>query len=706
MRWPVFRTALVAMSALPAMSARADSGAGSPQAAQEASSASGDKAIEVVVTGTRTNEDSRRAPVRTDVVTRAEAERRGATNVGEALSGQLGVQVNPSAYGFLGQSRPSGIQIQGFDGERVLVLEDGERMIGDRDGIVDLATIPLTDVSRIELVAGPSSSLYGTNAIGGVVNVLSAPPEAEGFSGRAGVEGRHPFGLTLRGSGAYRRRDTWASLDTSFQRKAGLVLSEERAAQPTDVNVPTGLAVPSLTRGLVGLRVGTRLGDRISLMLRGRWIRDDLLGLETERLPTGTKTYDLPERTDRFAFHLVESIELPGGASLRLSASQQWFTNTSTRDQRDAPLDDTHARSDAMHSAEVVATIPEGSARTYVIGARVEAERFEQQLTTIRPLNTKDLVTTTTPEVAPTSLGSGALFGQLRWAFGDMLTVLPGVRAEAHLRYGGVVAPRLAVSFSPWKALLIRASAGRGFRSPGAKEFGFNFDHSIYGYCVLGNQHLQPETSWGVNGDITLTPQRGLMLRAGTFANWVKQLIDFQFLDEQEIKARGPALMSSNCGNVMTVAQYENVARARTFGAQLDASYRVRPWLRVETGYAYLWTRDDTNEQPLQSRPPHTVTSAVTATLPFKVELYLRYRAVTDAFVDVDRRSLPFQTLDARLARELWPKAKAYVGVQNILGAQKDPARCDEPRERCVDQRPLEGRIIYLGLTAEAPWKD
>lgn len=680
MKWPIWMTALMALSAMGARSARADPDApGAPGAAQAPSGGSvpTDKAVDVVITGTRTAEDSRRAPVRTDVVTRAEAERRGATNVGEALSGQLGVQVNPSAYGYLGN--PSGIQIQGFDAERILVLEDGERVLGDTGGVVDLAAIPITDVSRIELVTGPSSSLYGSNAIGGVVNVLSAPPEIEGWSGRASVEGRYLWGLTLRGSGAYRRADRWASVDASLQRKVGIALSEDEP----------DLTVPNLTRSLLGLRVGTRLGDRITLMLRGRWVHDDLDGLETQRRPGLDKTYlvDLPERTNRFTLQLIESVELPRGATLRLSAGRQWFLNNSTRDVRDAPDNESRDRSDGMHSIEAVATIPEGSARTYVIGARAESERFEQQVTRTKPVNDKDVVTTKMTEVPNSSLGNAALFGQLRWAFGDTLTLLPGLRAESHLHYGSVVTPRLAVSFSPLPKLLFRASGGRGFRAPGAKEFGFNFDHSLFGYRVLGNPGLKPETSWGVNGDVSLTPQRGLTLRAGGFANWVEQLIDFQIAGKQDPRS------------AVTDYQYTNVGDARTFGFQLDAAFRVRPWLRVETGYAYLWTRDDTNERPLQGRPPHTVTSAITATLPLGVEMYLRWRAVTDAFLDTELRAPGFQTLDARLARDLWPKAKAYIGVRNILGVQKDP-------DRPGDQRPLEGRTIYLGLTAEGPWRD
>lgn len=134
--------------------------------------------VEVVSTGTRTPESAQRATVHTTLVTKEEAERRGATNVAEALQGEPNVQVNPSAYGSIGN--PSAIQIQGLDRDRVLVLEDGERVIGGIDGAIDLSQLPLTDVQQIEVVTGPTSALYGTAALGGVVNVISGAPWRQG----------------------------------------------------------------------------------------------------------------------------------------------------------------------------------------------------------------------------------------------------------------------------------------------------------------------------------------------------------------------------------------------------------------------------------------------------------------------------------------------------------------------------------------------
>ncbi|WP_437803731.1 TonB-dependent receptor plug domain-containing protein [Sorangium sp. So ce693] len=649
--------------------------------------------LEVVVTGTRTPESSQRATVRTRVVTRDEAERRGATNVGEALDGELGVQVNPSAYGALGN--PSAIQIQGFDLDRVLVLEDGERVIGDAGGAIDLSSLPLGDVSRIELVTGPTSSLYGTSAIGGVVNVLSAPPEHPGFSGRARLEGRSRAGLVLHGSGAYRGERAWVSADASFQREDSLSLVEpsDNLADPgAGADAPTVL--PERSQRLLGLRAGATLGKGIDVRLRARWIHDEQNGVEQKVWPVlGAYLYDLPEVTDRVTLHLAETIDLGGGSNLRLAAGRQWALRASGRDLRGSPDEEQRERSGALHSYEAIATIADGP-RTWVAGARAEVETLDQvlEITKVTPSGTEE--TPPIEEVPDTRLGSAALYGQLAWKLTDELTLMPGVRGELRLRYGGVIAPRLALAYRPAPSLTLRVSGGRGFRAPSAKELGFSFDHSSLGYILEGNPALAPETSWGVNGDVTWIPREGLTARAGAFANWVDNLIDVN-----------PKPLSSSAG--VDTYTYMNIAEARTAGLDLSATLQATPWLRIEAGYAYLWTRDDTADprQPLSGKPPHTAQAALRADLPFQFELVARLRTISSAFVERDPseardvRAPGFTTLDARLARPLWPSSQAYIGVRNLLGAQKDP-------DRRGDHRPLEGRTFYVGVRAELPWED
>lgn len=627
----------------------------------------------VVVTGTRTPERSQRATVKTDVVTRTEAERRGAVTVADALATQPGVRVDPGAYGRLGDV--SAVQIQGFDLQRVLVLEDGEPIIGDVGGAIDLAAIPIGDIERIEVVTGPTSALYGSSAIGGVVNVITAPPRSAGPAGRIRAERRSHDGLVLQGNGAYRHDATWAALDTNVSRQDGI------ARTP---GIPD-LQIPETSRFMLGARAGTRLTKAVDVRVRARWFHDSLDGLSSKVAPgIGRYVIDEPNDTDRFTLHVIETIDLGKGSSLRLTLGRQWIDNTTASIQRGSVVGDRHERRDRMQSIEAVSTIADGP-RTWVAGARAEAETFSQSIHSIESLSS-GLASTTRDEVPARTFGRAAVYGQLQWRFGESFTVLPGVRGETHTQYGEALTPRLALSYRPARSIHLRASAGRGFRAPSAKELGFFFDHSALGYRVLGSSDLRPETSWGTNADATWQSSRTYSLRAATFMNWVDHLID--------IDTGG----GTSSGTVVDY-RYKNFGKARTFGAQASASAILGDRFRADVSYDYLWTRDDDRDQPLGGRPPHTVTAALRAVLGWKIEANARWRASTDAFVSEDVRSPGYQTVDLRVGRPVWTKSEAYVGALNVTDVHQDPGRVG-------DLRPPLGRVLYAGLRAEFPWEE
>jgi outer membrane receptor for ferrienterochelin and colicins len=628
-------------------------------------------ATDVVVVGTRTPESVQRATIRTGVVTREEAERRGARNVAEALAGETSLQVNPEAYGYLG--RPSGVQMQGLDAERVLILEDGERVTGDVGGVIDLSKLPLADIARIEYVTGPTSSLYGTNALGGVINIVTAPPRSQGASGRARLEARARGDLLGEAAAAYRRDDAWATADFSLNHAPSAPL---RPGQPDTL-------APSIDSRLLGLRLGTTLPHRIQLRLKLRWVHDDLLGRSSETVPgLGVYLVNLPEVTDRVTARAQETIQLTSAARLDFSLARSWFRGESRRDRQSSTVDELHQRRLETQSFETVLTLQDGQARTWILGARTETEQFAQDLQRTELLEGQ-LQTRRTPEVAQTQLANGALFGQLAWLLRQDFTLLPGVRAELHDRYGGILAPRLALAFRPTSQLSLRTAFGRGFRAPSAKEYGFVFDHSAIGYRVLGNPFLKPERSWGVTGDVTWQPQQWLMLRAGGFGNWVSELIGTDLAPEQ-----------TKAG--ITDYTYVNVSRARTAGG--DALARVTPNARLsfDAGYAYLWTRDDSTGDPLPTRPPHTVTLALTGKPFERLEASLRYRWVSTAFVTGEVRAPGFSGLDARLGYRMWRDIQAYAGVLNVLDEKKDS-------NRLGDTRPAIGRSFYLGVRGALP---
>lgn len=628
---------------------------------------------EVVITGTRTPENSQRATVRTDVISAEEATRRGATNLGEALASQPGVIVNAGAYDHLGGV--SAIQIQGLDRERVLVLEDGERVIGDTGGAIDLSLIPVSDLERVEIVAGPMSSLYGSSAIGGVVNTMTGPPPFPGTHGRFRLEGRSHRGLLASGSTAYKSERYWIGADGSFFRADGV------AEEPNEPD----LVIPSVRRWLAGIRGGVTWNEAVETRLRLRWLHQEATDITSQTRPgAGTYVIELPTTNDRYIAHWITTYRLGRGHSLRLTLGQQWFVGTSEKLYRNSPVREERARHGNMQSIEAVATLADGP-RTWVLGARAEVERYRQSLekATATPSGIDDRAF---DEVPTALLGMIAGYGQLSWKLGR-LTLLPGIRGEVYRNYGSSLAPRLAASLRPSDTVQLRASVGRGFRTPTAKELGFVFDHSFYGYRIEGNPGLVPEQSWGVSADATWRPGSSVTLRAGAYANWIEDLIDLD-------------LAAGEVENGVVNYSYRNFARARTSGGQLSAIYRAAERIRVELSYDYLHTRDEILGEPLPGRSPHVVTSAVYGDLPLRLEANARVRYHSPAFVSKESGDAPeWVSLDARIARGLWPSAEAYIGVSNALDSRKSAGAI-------ADMRPLLGRVFYLGLQAELPMED
>ena len=122
---------------------------------------------EVVVTGTRSDKTLKNVPVITQVISARKMLDLGITNVPEALQTMV-PGLNMSQYG----TRMS-VTLQGMNSKYVLFLIDGERIAGEINGDIDYSMLNLEDIERIEVVKGASSSLYGSNAIGGVINIIT-----------------------------------------------------------------------------------------------------------------------------------------------------------------------------------------------------------------------------------------------------------------------------------------------------------------------------------------------------------------------------------------------------------------------------------------------------------------------------------------------------------------------------------------------------
>ena len=122
---------------------------------------------DVVVTGTQTPRTLKKLPIITRIISRTELDRLAPRSAADALQMSL-PGINVTAHG--AQYR---VSVQGFSGDHVLFLVDGERLTSEGNGVVDLNRIDMANVERIELISGAASALYGSNAIGGVINFIT-----------------------------------------------------------------------------------------------------------------------------------------------------------------------------------------------------------------------------------------------------------------------------------------------------------------------------------------------------------------------------------------------------------------------------------------------------------------------------------------------------------------------------------------------------
>ena len=164
----------------------------------------------LVVTATRTPKLLKDIPVVTRIITSTDIERSGRPDIGALLEQQM-----PGVEFSLGMAQNPQINISGFGGGGILFLLDGERLAGETLDNPDYSRLNLQNVGRVEIVKGAASSLYGSNATGGVVNIISRTPE-KGFHMRLNARyGSH----SLQSYGAlatYRKGKISNSLDTRF----------------------------------------------------------------------------------------------------------------------------------------------------------------------------------------------------------------------------------------------------------------------------------------------------------------------------------------------------------------------------------------------------------------------------------------------------------------------------------------------------------
>ena len=409
------------------------------------------------------------------VLTAAELRVLPVRTVQEALMWMTAADVQPRSMA------QADLSLRGSTFEQVLVLVDGLRMSDQQTGHFDLdLTVPLDRVARIEVLEGPASALYGADALGGVVNIVTR----QGGSGVSAMGERGTF-------------DTWraaASLDGTANDLSGGLSGEWDKSD--------------------GHRAGT---DYETLQIHGRVSAPFGPGRIVARGGLGRRDFgangfyaprDSYEETRSHTASLSWAGDVGGGFTLSSVVSQREHQDDFTL-IRTNPAVYQNVHQSHQRGAEVLLRRPTTSGVAIALGGEYFRDDLESEN-----------VATRTPALGAQSDDRGAGFAELAWG-GTRASVSAGLRGDWHEGFGDSWSPSISASVDPSSSIRLRGAWGRSFRAPTWTERFYKDPSSI------GDPDLRPETSWTGELGADLGLPRSGVVRVTAFHRESEDLIDW-----------------------------------------------------------------------------------------------------------------------------------------------------------------------------------
>lgn len=518
--------------------------------------------------------DVRQSPMPMVVIDHKKIAMMGSRRLDEVLREQTGLAVVSD----LGAgNRAVGLQMQGFSSEYIMVLIDGQPMAGRNNGNFDLSRISISNIERIEIIKGASSSLYGSEALGGVVNIITCQNSTQ------------TQGLVSAMYGTNNTLDATINTETPFNKNKGTAFLSANYYRTDGFNVnpylEKGQTAPPYNSFTLQTRAKYKLGDRSTLHFSGRFAdRRSVMSRDYGAMPSKDQL-DESDANGMVALdhHFNNGTRLIGRYYLTRYASTQdvQLINNSHYLQRD-------------HFTE------------YVHRAELQASKdvWVNKLSLTGGAGSEYLSTN-----SETPGAGGHMYNYFAYAQGNynpfrQLAIVAGLRYDGNNIYGGKINPSVGTSYSPTHWISFRAAIGKGYKSPTYRQLYQVFTNVSQGYTVAGAnvftdavkqlksagliqqvwtiadkiKDLEAETSTSYNAGFSLKPIQLLEFNVNVFYNSIRHLINTQ---QVGIKTNGAQLFS-----------YMNIDRAFTKGIEAGFSYQPLKGLTVSGGYQLLYAKD------------------------------------------------------------------------------------------------------------------
>lgn len=492
------------------------------------------------------------------VIERDEIERFAGASIAEVLRYATGAAVFSSGS-------TESVRLRGFGSNQTLVLVDGQRR-ASRLGGQNIANIPVSEIERIEIIRGPMSALYGADALGGVVNLITRRAQ-----NTQEAEVRTVVGVADGGG-----RETFlgsVSLGTVTERSSHRFNVEyrDRAA----------LGDPQTPADELNAHELMALSQRSAFELGGdHWLDvsveyqdqdDEGTRYVAPRGPVPGSTYQGLEQEERYFI----GTRLGGPVAEQTDYSVSLgYSDTNGANRRQPGLIETTDYQLMQADARLYHYL---DTSTLTLGAGGLREAVD--------------INTNTDNARRTNR---YLLAQNEWQLSENVNTILGLRHDDYTDFGSTTNPRLGATWQvgEWQ---LRGNVGTGFRAPTSLEQYSSFVRGVS--LITGNEELSAEKARMVDvGARWQSAQTSLDISA--FDSRVRNLIGTQPIGEVR--------------NGLNVLEYTNVSRAHLRGLEVDALQQLAPWLSVSARYSYLDARDQDSNERLTGRTRHSGQLATT----------------------------------------------------------------------------------------------
>jgi len=609
---------------------------------------------EVVITGQYAPSNVNDAVQNVRVIDKEKIASMTAVNLEDVLQNELNIRIEQDAQ--LGSS----LSMQGITGQNVKIMIDGVPIIGRQNGNIDLGQINLNTIERVEIIEGPMSVNYGTDALAGTINLITKENLSERYTITAKTynESVGTYNTSASAIANIKRVNLSGNVSRNFF----------NGWTPGDALEPNRIQpIADSTRRKTWQPKTQLSGEfRVSLPVQSMRLTsktsaftEDILSRGLPVAPYNEIAFDSRFKTRRYDQSFAARGALSDNLKLNALVAYNYYARSKNtfvkdlvtlhEDLVDVASEHDTTEFDTWLSRSSMVYKKDSSWWGIELGyeANVESNRGKRI------------------SGGTKTMGDYSVFMTSEIVIADRFTAKPGIRYSYNTVYEAPISPALNLKYAITKALVARASYARGFRAPGLKELYFNFvdiNHNI-----VGNEDLKAEFSHNVSASLSYDHsalKQSNHLEVSGFYNQIDNLISLAIIDLDE-----------------QLYGYVNIGEYATAGAKVLYSLK-RDQLQFQSGLSYLGARSyfgDETEAPRFDRYPEVVSSASYdfQSIGVRTSAYYKYqgRKPQTSVDESDNLYLTYteayQMLDVVLAKQWFNNLiNTSIGAKNVFDVQ------------------------------------